>query len=166
MLGIYEDLEGDFKQEQNICSGQESLFPTLGPENPQTVWSNFYGKLSEIDIYHDRNKHLTVGQEELAHKESLEPEALFAKEMDAVLDTSDRIFSGEEGHGKYLDLHTHYMSFCNIKKLKQLNLIKADDYLTWIQNLDKFALVPLYIKQSSKYDNYVAELSDYLKDFF
>ena len=86
--------------------------------------------------------------------------------MDAVLDTSDRVFSGEEGHGKYLDLHTHYMSFCNIKKLRQLNLIKADDYLTWIQNLDKFALVPLYIKQSSKYDNYVAELSDYLKDFF
>jgi len=86
--------------------------------------------------------------------------------MDAVLDISDRIFSGEEGHGKYLDLHNHYMSFCNIKKLKQLNLIKSDDYLTWIQNLDRFAVVPLYIKQSSKYEAYVSELSDYLKDFF
>lgn len=86
--------------------------------------------------------------------------------MDAVLDASDRMFSGEEGHGKYFDLHTHYMNFCNIKKLRQLNLIKADDYLTWIQNFDKFSAVPLYIKQSTKYEKFITDLAEYLKDFF
>lgn len=32
--------------------------------------------------------------------------------------------------------------------------------------MDKFSLVPLYVKQSSKYEIYVAALCDYLKDFF
>lgn len=66
--------------------------------------------------------------------------------MEYVLAESDRIFTGEENHGKYFDLHSHYMNFCNIKKLKLLGVIKAEDYLTWLQNLDKFQVVPLYIK--------------------
>ena len=58
--------------------------------------------------------------------------------MDKVLDESDRIFSGEEFHGKYLDLQQFYLEFCNIKKLKQVGVLKADDYLSWLQNFDKF----------------------------
>lgn len=81
--------------------------------------------------------------------------------MEQVLKLSDKIFTGEESHGKYFDLHAHYTNFCNIKKLKQLNLIKSEDYLTWLQNIDKFNLVPLYIKQSSKYEFYVEELCSY-----
>jgi splicing factor 3A subunit 3 len=76
------------------------------------------------------------------------------------------MFTGEESHGKYFDLHSHYLNFRNIKKLRQLNIIKADDYLTWLQNMDKFSTVPLYIKQSAKYEVYVEQLCDYLKDFF
>ena len=66
--------------------------------------------------------------------------------MDLALEEADRIFSGEECYGKHMDLHKHYMAFCNIKKLRQMNLIKADDYLTWLQNFDKFGVVPLYVK--------------------
>ena len=76
------------------------------------------------------------------------------------------MFSGEEGHGKYFDLHGHYLNFCNLKKLRQLHTIKADDYLAWLQNLEKFSLIPLYVKQSSKYESYVNDLCEYLKDFF
>ena len=32
--------------------------------------------------------------------------------MEKVLDQADKVFSGEEGHGKYLDLHKHYFAFC------------------------------------------------------
>ncbi len=78
--------------------------------------------------------------------DSLTPEALFAKELEKVLEESDKMFSGEEGHGKYFDLHGHYLNFCNIKKLRQLNTVKADDYLAWLQNLEKFTLIPLYVK--------------------
>jgi len=74
---------------------------------------------------------------------------------------ADKTFSAEEGHGRYLDLHRHYMNFCNIKKLR-----KADDYLSWLQHFDKFSQVPLYVKQSKRYEEYLEELADYLIDFF
>ena len=45
-------------------------------------------------------------------------------------------------------------------------LIKADDYLSWLQNFEKFHVIPLYLKQKNKYEIYVAELKDYLSDFF
>ena len=86
--------------------------------------------------------------------------------MEHVLDQAEKIFSGEEGHGKYLDLHKHYFAFCRLSKLRKLNLIKSDDYLSWLQNFDKFNIVPLYIKQTSQYAEYVKNLVDYLKDFF
>lgn len=102
----------------------------------------------------------------MAPQENLESEVLFAQRMEHVLDQADKIFSGEEGHGKYLDLHKHYFAFCRLSKLRKLGLIKSDDYLTWLQNFDKFTVVPLYIKQSSQYLEYVESMADYLKDFF
>ena len=101
----------------------------------------------------------------MAPLENLESEVLFAQRMEQVLDQADKIFSGEEGHGKYLDLHKHYLTFCRLSKLRKLGLIKSDDYLSWLQNFDKFNLVPLYIKQTSQYVEYVESLFDYLKDF-
>ena len=102
----------------------------------------------------------------MAPQENLESEVLFAQRMDIVLDQADKIFSGEEGHGKYLDLHKHYFAFCRLSKLRKLNLIKSDDYLSWLQNFDKFAVIPLYIKQTNQYVEYVQNLLEYLKDFF
>lgn len=101
-----------------------------------------------------------------ATAENLEADYLFAQQMDAVLDLADKTFSGEESHGKHFDLHKHYMAFCNLKKLRQLGLIKSDDYLSWLKNFQKFPLIPLYIKQKNKYELYVSELKDYLCDFF
>jgi len=82
------------------------------------------------------------------------------------LQQSDKIFSGEESHGKYFDLHQLFLAFTNIKKLRALGIIKADDYLEYLTQLDKFKSVPLYIKQSSKYEQYCEDLCSYLKDFF
>ena len=86
--------------------------------------------------------------------------------MEMVLDKADKMFSGEEGHGKYLDLHKNYLSFCNLKKVRSLGLIKSDDYLTWLQNFEQFQRVPLHIKQGSQYEGYVTQLAESLKDFF
>jgi hypothetical protein len=54
----------------------------------------------------------------LASNENLETENLFAQQMDEVLELADKNFSGEESHGKHLDLHGHYLAFCNLKKLR------------------------------------------------
>ncbi len=51
---------------------------------------------------------------------------------------SDKMFSGEEGHGKYFDLHSHYLNFRNIKKLEKLHVVNAEDYLSWLKNINKF----------------------------
>ena len=101
----------------------------------------------------------------MAPQENFESEVLFAQRLEKVLDQADRIFSGEEGHGRFLDLHKHYLAFCELSKLRKLGLIKSDDYLSWLQNFDKFNVVPLYIKQTSKYAEYVDQLVEYLKDF-
>ena len=101
----------------------------------------------------------------MAPAENLASEALFAQRMEHVLDLADKTFSGEEGHGKYLDLHKHYFTFCRLSKLRKLGLIKSDDYLSWLQNFHRFELVPLHIKQNGLYAEYVNALADYLKDF-
>ena len=86
--------------------------------------------------------------------------------MEAVLDKADKMFSGEEGHGKFLDLNKNYLTFCNIKKLRTLGLIKSEDYLTWLQNFNQFQKIPLYIKQGTQYEEYITNLAETLKDFF
>ena len=96
---------------------------------------------------------------------------MFNKIMDEVIDYCEKKFTAEEGNGRYLDLHEHYLSFCNIKKLRHLStsglLYKADDYLTWLQNFEKHHKVPLYLKQSSKkYETYLTNMKDYLIGFF
>ena len=68
----------------------------------------------------------------MSEHDNLDTEALFNKIMEEVIADCDKLFTAEEGNGKYLDLHNLYMQFCNIKKLKQLKLIKCDDYLTWL----------------------------------
>ena len=45
-------------------------------------------------------------------------DALFGKVMDDVIDYCDKKFTAEEGNGRYLDLHEHYLAFGNIKKLR------------------------------------------------
>jgi len=102
---------------------------------------------------------------------ALDSEAMFGQIMDEVIDYCDKRFTAEEGNGRYLDLHEHYLRFCNIKKLRHLStqglLFKADDYLTWLQNFDKLNKVPLYLKQTSKkYQTYLSELKEYLVSFF
>ena len=52
--------------------------------------------------------------------------------MEEVIDYCDKTFTAEEGNGKYVDLHQFFLEFCNIKKLRKLNVIKTDDYLIWL----------------------------------
>jgi hypothetical protein len=92
---------------------------------------------------------------------SIDADLMFNKIMDEVIDFCDKKFTAEEGNGRYLDLHEHYLAFCNVKKLRQLStqgIIKADDYLTWVQNFDKHQRVPAYVKTSSKYEMYLVNL--------
>lgn len=91
----------------------------------------------------------------------MDSDGMFNKIMDEVIDYCDKKFTAEEGNGRYLDLHEIYLQFQNIKKLRQLStsgVLKADDYLTWLQNFDKLQRIPVYIKSSTKYEAYLNAL--------
>ena len=141
---------------QSVMPGQEV------PQPKSDVWSNFYEKYTEIDDFHHKYNQATL----IAEDESQDAEKLFKKYMDEVLEYCEKTFTAEEGSGKYLDMHNLYLQFCNIKKLRQHNSIKSEDYLTWIQNFDKLYLVPLYLKNSTKYEQYLVNLKQYLTDYF
>ena len=132
------------------------------PEAKPDVWGNFYEKLGEIQSFNQRYNQASL----VADHDNLDAEAMFNKIMEEIVDFCDKSFSAEEGNGKYIDMHFLYLQFCNIKKLKKLNVIKADDYLTWLQNFDKLYLVPLYMKESTKYEAYLNAMKNYLMGFF
>lgn len=144
IVNIYEDRDGSFKTEGQVYSGNETFESKVVNKDEKDInlWDNFYGKLDEIDMYHARYD----TTEQIAPQENFESEVLFAQRLEVVLDQADRIFSGEEGHGRFLDLHKHFFTFCRLSKLRKLGLIQSDDYLSWLQNFDKFNIIPLYVK--------------------
>lgn len=136
-----------------------------GQEVPQVkpdVWGNFYEKYQEIDQFHNKYNQATL----IADHDNLDAESMFNKIMEEIIEYCDKHFTMEEGNGKYVDLHSLYQQFCNIKKLRQLNVIKSEDYLTWLQNFDKLYLVPLYLKNSTKYEEYLQSMKNYLVQYF
>ena len=75
------------------------------------------------------------------------------------------MFTGEERRGKNVDMHTIFMQFQNLKKIKKGRFIVADDYVRFLEEFDKFHLVPLHAKDENYYA-YLRELVRYLADFF
>lgn len=73
----------------------------------------------------------------------------------------EKIFSGEESTGRYLDLNTLHSLYVNLKGAKKL------DYLQYLSEFDDFATVyPKSIKTNEEYKTYLNQLFDYLHSFF
>ena len=53
----------------------------------------------------------------ISEPDNLDAETLFNKVMSEVIEDCEKMFTAEEGNGKYLDLGNLYMKFCNIKKV-------------------------------------------------
>lgn len=87
----YEDKDGARRNEiQDMAAKGQQLFV------------NFYENVREIKEYHRRFPYLVVERPE-------------AEQMLNNLDNYDNLFSGEEGYGKFLDLHPFYQRYLNIK---------------------------------------------------
>ncbi len=72
----------------------------------------------------------------------------------------DTIFSGEEGHGRYFDLHELHNRFVNAKFGRQV------DYLTYLQQVVYFSEVPATQRTSAAYQHYLEDLVGYLEGFY
>lgn len=73
------------------------------------------------------------------------------------------LFSGEEGGGRYMDLHKFFARYLNIKIFPN----KAVEYLDFLSKFNNFSDVPDKKKVSdSTYRAYVNDLHDYMFDFY
>ncbi|KAI9144797.1 hypothetical protein BKA69DRAFT_1172743 [Paraphysoderma sedebokerense] len=138
LLDIYVDKNGARKVEIEKLSGASEF-------------SEFYGRLKEIKDHHRRYPNEVVEPMELEfmtnHQDREDAELL------------ERLFSGEEAYGRFLDLHTIHEEYLNLKGVKKLN------YLAFLNTFTKFADIPKSAK-IAEYKRYLENLRRYLERFF
>lgn len=98
----------------------------------------FYRRLKDIKDYHRRNPNELV--------ESLDRELHTLRQVDAL--ELETIFSGEEGFGKYLDLHSLFERFINLKGIEKV------DYVTYLDEFYRLHLLLKDLKSNSEYKRY------------
>ena len=190
IIDLFEDKNEIFKQEKLIMTGNtdylNSKLCLLKPNNPNInnnyygnlltkkrksdIWVNFYDKIKEIkmlnksgnDIYHN-----TTGDK------------IFNNLLSEI--NPKTLFTSEENNGKCLDLHEFYHNFINIPGMYSSNinfndnksLLSGDiknivkmDYLEYLKNIDAFKNIPMKVKKTKEYIDYIKNLTKYLKEFF
>ncbi|KAG9292879.1 hypothetical protein G9A89_016241 [Geosiphon pyriformis] len=138
LFELYEDSDGARKTEIDALSGTSEF-------------SEFYGRLKAIKDYHRRYPNETV--------EPLELEFINQSKENGEDDDLDKLFSGEEGSGRFLDLHALHEQYVNLKSIKKL------DYLTYLGEFDHFSDYPKENKHG-EYIKYLKDLRTYLESFF
>jgi splicing factor 3A subunit 3 len=169
LLDIYSDKDGLRKEEIDILAGNknylESNLNLLNNQNLKStqskapdVWYNFYQKLREIKIMNKRNLNTNEVNENTNY------EKLFNTALDEL--NSKSIFTSEENKGRCVDMNNLYLKYLNFKKLREPNFLPINDYLSFLSEFDKFYLIPLYVKKTNKYKEYISSIYDYLQDYF
>lgn len=140
LIEIYEDKDSARKDEIAALAGQTAT--------GTNVFSAFYDRLKEIRDYHRRHP--------------VAPVVDAAEEYEAMLKEEPHIdFSGEEGFGRYLDLHELFNEFINSKF--------GDKFMEYSTYLDVFPLthkISRNRKLTRQYKDYLEHLLEYLISFF
>jgi len=129
----YEDKDEGKKHEISAMSGSE-------------VFGGFYSRLRELREYHRKFPNL--------YYEPDTNDDITLEDDPEILDK----FSGEEMHGRFLDLNENHIQFINLKNAK------AVSYEVYLNIFLDFASVPLNVK-GIKYKNYLKSLKSYLVNF-
>jgi len=113
----------------------------------ENMFSSFYETLNTTREYHQR-----FPDQQL-------PSVLGS--LPDELEKLDVLFSGEEVFGKYLDLNSHFFSFCNLPHLP----IKSPDYLQYLDMFFNFFFFKQETRSSKAYIAYINDLWTYLANF-
>ncbi|KAJ5349427.1 hypothetical protein N7541_007154 [Penicillium brevicompactum] len=144
LLEIYKDADGLREKEvQSISTGDQ--------------FEEFYKQLGEIKDHHKRYPNEPVENLEQAYKRR------HPGEGEPALGALDKMFTGEEGFGQFLDLTALHEQYLNLPGVKRLS------YVQYLENFDSFTPPAMSIKRkdkvSDRYFGYVGELSSYLESF-
>ena len=190
IIDLFEDKNEIFKQEKLIMTGNidylSSSLCLLKPNNPNInnnyygnlltkkrksdIWVNFYDKIKEI-------KMLNKSGNDINH--STTGDKIFNSLLSEI--NPKTLFTNEENFGKCLDLHELYHNYINIPGMYSSNinindnksLLSGDvnsivkmDYLEYLKNIDSFKDIPMKVKKTKEYIDYIKNLTKYLKEFF
>jgi len=135
LVKIYDDEDGSRKEEISALANKENPF------------SVFYERLRDIKDYHRRFVSADVTEAE-------NDEHLIKEEPQVP-------FTGEEGMGRYLDLHEHFQAFCNAK------FGKKQEYYEYVGSLGShLTSIPRSAKSTGAYRDYAHSLLEYLSSFY
>mmetsp|Transcript_40482 Transcript_40482/g.89949 ORF Transcript_40482/g.89949 Transcript_40482/m.89949 type:complete len:508 (-) Transcript_40482:699-2222(-) len=136
LVRIYEDDDGARKEEIAAIAQPDS-----------GSFAGFYDRLKEIRDYHRKFPSNDVTE---------------AENDEAALKEEPHVdFTGEEGLGRYLDLHEHFMRFVNSKFGKKL------EYNEYVSGFGEHLTgVPKSQKSTKQYRDYLQQLCNYLKSFY
>ncbi|KAF1986513.1 hypothetical protein K402DRAFT_355214 [Aulographum hederae CBS 113979] len=145
LLSLYKDESGARAREmQDLTTGD--------------TFDSFYKEISQIIEHHRRYPNEPVEDLERAYKRRPLGEGEYP--------TVDRLFSGEEGSGRFFDLvarHDQYLNLAPVKNSKRIT------YLQYLDSFDFFLPPQCPIKRSDKmteeYFQYLGELVQYLESF-
>lgn len=160
---FYRDAAGERVRELQVLAGGgvSSSSANKTEEEQDEVMDEFYARLAKVKAYHQRYPGASADAFQL-DLDSLEA-STSAAEAAAGLDFVDRMFSGEEAAGRFLDLYTHHDAFLNLKGVRRIS------YLQYIDILDKVAgdgsRIPDETKRTEGYRRYLRDLQAYLLDF-
>jgi len=113
------------------------------------VFTSFYDRLKDIKEYHRKFPTLPLQR----------PEDLLPAETEVLVE-----FTGEEGYGRYLDLHDFYNRFLNLRIHKERKPAEELPYLSYLRTFSRFFDDPPDLKDE-EYLNYLNDLIAYLEDF-
>jgi splicing factor 3A subunit 3 len=135
LIELYEDKDG---------AQQNEIKSILG--KGQALYSIFYSKLEDIQKYHDANPDLKLERSEAEH-------ILKTIDVDKLV-----MFSGEEGYGRNLDLHSHYELFVNLEGAP-----RGIDYVAYLDSF--YTFTEKFIVKNKNYHNYLKGIIEYMLDF-
>ncbi|GJS44050.1 splicing factor SF3a60 [Tanacetum coccineum] len=142
-VDIYEDEDNARKDEIAALGGQNAT--------GTNVFSAFYDRLKEASVlireYHRRNPSARIIDTTDEYEQLLEEEPQIE-------------FSGEESHGRYLDLHELYNYFINSKFGSKI------EYSAYLDVFAQPQLIPRKLKMTSQYKEYLSNMLEYLVYFF
>ncbi|CAA6659014.1 unnamed protein product [Spirodela intermedia] len=140
LIEIYEDKDSARKDEIAALGGQTATGGT-------NVFSAFYDRLKEIREYHRRHPVGLVADAAAEYEELLKEEPVIE-------------FSGEEAFGRYLDMHELYNEFINSKFGERI------EYSAFLETFSQTHNIPLKLKLTRQYREYLEHLLEYLISFF
>ncbi|KAF6825049.1 splicing factor 3a [Colletotrichum plurivorum] len=145
LLDIYSDADGRRAREVQ----------SIGTGDP---FDEFYAQLKDVRDHHAKYPNEQAENSEQRYRPRRPVEGELATPY-----VVDRIFTGEEGFGRFFDLHTCHESYLNLPGVKRLS------YVQYLDVFDNFAAGYGGLKRAEKltdqYFKYVGDLAAYLESF-